>query len=178
MKETRDIGELPWKEKNEALIYLWKGLNSPFHLWTLTAVYSVHNSVNRRLHQEQHEDPQYPKVQFPPATMCSKCRITEEDTEHQFDLTATVEFLLQFYSKENIDLSMVQTSIRLEELGKHAEEHVMLELNDRSGSRSGFFGFLKTIFGGSSFYFFFVLVIVIILIRKRHCKSKIKRYTL
>lgn len=36
----------------------------------------------------------------------------------------------------------------------------------------------SSFFTSSSFYFIFALIIIVILIRKRHCKSKIKRYTL
>ena len=127
----------------------------------------VHNTVNRRLHEEQHEDPKFPKVQFPPSTMCGKCRSTTTDTDDPFALPETIEFLQRFYAKENIDLSMVQKSIDVEGRAEALK-------NDDDGTivRS------SSIFHSSSFYFLFAFVIIVILIRKRHCKSKIKRYTL
>lgn len=152
LKETKDLNDLSWKEKNAAMIYMWK----------------VHNSVNRRLHSEQNEDPKYPKVQFPPSTMCEKCHSNPTEKENSFNFDETIEFLQRFYAKENIDLSMVENSMNINELEEmSAKDSTVVQLVSPS-----------SFFSSSSLFFFCILVVIVVVVRKRYCKSKIKRYTL
>ncbi|UJR23754.1 hypothetical protein I4U23_026731 [Adineta vaga] len=54
MNETMNITQINTKNKQEAILYLWK----------------VHNHVNKRLRADVTEDPRYPKVQFPTKFLC------------------------------------------------------------------------------------------------------------
>jgi hypothetical protein len=143
----------------------------------------VHNHVNQRLHGDETEDPKHPKIQFPPENLCSDCQSTNKD--QKFDLTNTIEFLLRFYSKENLDLSSVENfSISHEnkddvkDRKSFKEQYSMIELNDESTVKSGFIRFTTSIIRRFPFYFLISFVIIVFFARRRYCKGKRKRYTL
>jgi thiol oxidase len=180
MNETHDLHQLDSNDKNAAMIYLWKSNDLCLHvLFVNNYLILVHNHVNQRLHGDETEDPKYPKIQFPPENLCSKCQSTNKD--QKFDLTNTIEFLRRFYSKENLDLSSVETiSISHENKDRISfkEQYSMIELNDESTIKSGFLRFTTSIIRRFPFYFLISLVIVIFFARRRYCKGKRKRYTL
>jgi len=60
----------------------------------------VHNHVNERLRYDVTEDPEHPKVQFPSKYLCQTC---QSKNNLGFDISNTIEFLLKFYSKEEIE---------------------------------------------------------------------------
>jgi hypothetical protein len=143
----------------------------------------VHNHVNQRLHGDETEDPKHPKIQFPPENLCSDCQSTNKD--QKFDLTNTIEFLLRFYSKENLDLSSVENfSISHEnkddvkDRKSFKEQYSMIELNDESTVKSGFIRFTTSIIRRFPFYFLISFVIIVFFARRRYWKGKRKRYTL
>ncbi|PAA81219.1 hypothetical protein BOX15_Mlig027511g2 [Macrostomum lignano] len=71
-RESVDLPAEPMPARQE-LLWLWR----------------LHNRVNRRLAGRPSEDPQHPKVQFPPAALCPRCGDSED---------AVVEFLTRWYS--------------------------------------------------------------------------------
>lgn len=70
------------KHANASVIWLWR----------------THNQVNKRLHGDASEDPEHPKVQFPPASACPQCYFTNGS----FNEPAVVEFLVKRHSAANI----------------------------------------------------------------------------
>lgn len=72
---------------NDAVLWLW----------------SSHNRVNARLAGAPSEDPQFPKVQWPPRELCSACHNELQDTP-VWDVGATLNFLKGHFSPGNIAL--------------------------------------------------------------------------
>ncbi|XP_010628604.1 sulfhydryl oxidase 1, partial [Fukomys damarensis] len=68
-------------------------------LWLWTS----HNRVNARLAGAPSEDPQFPKVQWPPHELCSACH-NELSGEPVWDVGATLRFLKAHFSPGNIVL--------------------------------------------------------------------------
>ncbi|CAF3443271.1 unnamed protein product [Rotaria sp. Silwood1] len=92
MKETINITQLNSQNKREAIIYLWK----------------IHNSVNKRLRGKVTEDPKYPKVQFPSKKLCTTCQsMNKDNTSNEYIMSKTIDFLVEYYSKENMDTSLI-----------------------------------------------------------------------
>lgn len=68
-------------------------------LWLWTA----HNKVNRRLSGDVAEDPEHPKIQFPPVSACPTCQSKDETSgEIVWDQDLVLKYLHQFYGRENI----------------------------------------------------------------------------
>lgn len=72
---------------NAAVLWLW----------------SSHNRVNARLAGAPSEDPQFPKVQWPPRELCSACHNERLDVP-VWDVEATLNFLKAHFSPSNIIL--------------------------------------------------------------------------
>ncbi|CAF2495206.1 unnamed protein product [Rotaria sp. Silwood2] len=172
MKETKDIHQLDSQNKHAAIIYLWK----------------IHNRVNKRLHGDDTEDPQHPKIQFPSESLCPNCRLTNDNSDNNFDLSNTINFLLQHYSKDNIDLSSVenfiithdskQNLIPRREHGTSLDQYSMIEITNESTQTSGLIRSIISMIQRFPLYSFILLVIIIIFVRRRYYKGKRKRYTL
>ncbi|CAB0006373.1 unnamed protein product [Nesidiocoris tenuis] len=64
------------------------------HRDSILWLWKAHNKVNKRLHGDQTEDPYFPKVQFPPATVCPKCTLPNGIHDEE----QTVEFLRRMYT--------------------------------------------------------------------------------
>ena len=122
----------------------------------------VHNRVNQRLHGGSTEDPEHPKIQFPPKYLCSKCYSLNEN---DFNIRNTINFLLQYYSKENIDFSLNESPI---------------EIDDESIEQSKSFRSIVSPMRHLHVYLFawFVVMIIIIIVRRQFRNKKRKRYTL
>jgi len=69
---------------NESILWLWR----------------THNRVNKRLSGDVTEDPERPKVQFPPPSLCQECH-----AGGKFNELAVLQFLHRFYSRENLVMS-------------------------------------------------------------------------
>ncbi|CAF1622204.1 unnamed protein product [Adineta ricciae] len=155
MKETSELHQLDANDKNAAVVYLWK----------------VHNHVNERLHGDETEDPQNPKIQFPSSNLCPKCRMGETN----FDSASTLDFLLQHYSKDNFDLSSVENpsepSNKKDQLPSRIDQYSMIEINHDFKQKSGLFSHLTSIVQRFSFYFLIFIVIIVLYVRRRHCKN-------
>ncbi|XP_058395925.1 sulfhydryl oxidase 1 [Diceros bicornis minor] len=65
--------------------------------------WSSHNKVNARLAGAPSEDPQFPKVQWPPRELCSACHNELRDAP-VWDLSNTLSFLKTHFSPSNIVL--------------------------------------------------------------------------
>lgn len=83
-------------ELNSSIIWLW----------------IAHNEVNKRLSGDASEDPEYPKVQFPDASRCPKCR--EGD---KFNLTEVLNYLRHMYSNINVRYIGSDTKVLHDGLG-------------------------------------------------------------
>ncbi|XP_003925477.2 sulfhydryl oxidase 1 isoform X1 [Saimiri boliviensis] len=66
-------------------------------------LWSSHNKVNARLAGAPSEDPQFPKVQWPPRELCSACHNERLDVP-VWDVEATLTFLKAHFSPSNIVL--------------------------------------------------------------------------
>lgn len=62
-------------------------------------LWMTHNIVSKYIAKEASEDPAFPKQQFPPASICLKCR--KEDG--QFDEKAVLDFMIDYYSNFTTD---------------------------------------------------------------------------
>uniref|UniRef100_UPI00358DF3C9 sulfhydryl oxidase 2-like n=1 Tax=Myxine glutinosa TaxID=7769 RepID=UPI00358DF3C9 len=60
-----------------------------------------HNKVNLRIAGSKSEDPQFPKIQWPPPDICQACHI-QHGGEHQWNTSAVLNFLKHLYREENI----------------------------------------------------------------------------
>ena len=155
-----NINQLNSKNKHEAIIYLWK----------------IHNHVNKRLHGEVTEDPKHPKVQFPSKYLCATCQ-SVNNNEH--DVSKTVNFLLDYYSKPNIDTSLLLKKSQLNSDLVNPPEHIISKVESNNDTKQAFslFRYFTTILQDYSVYVFVALFIVLVLCRRRYCKAKGKRYT-
>lgn len=69
----------------------------------------VHNSVNKRLANDESTDPIHPKIQFPSQQQCPKCYLADVDVknlkEHEspWVINEVLLFLSSFYSKYQIE---------------------------------------------------------------------------
>ncbi|XP_035683893.1 sulfhydryl oxidase 1-like [Branchiostoma floridae] len=71
---------------DEAVLWLWR----------------THNRVNKRLHGDLSEDPQFPKVQFPPPWLCPSCHLAQgPETEPVWDEGQVLQFLKRHYGSAN-----------------------------------------------------------------------------
>lgn len=71
---------------NDAVLWLWNS----------------HNQVNARLAGAPSEDPQFPKVQWPPRELCSACHNELQGPMPVWDVGATLNFLKSHFSPGNI----------------------------------------------------------------------------
>lgn len=86
------------RNHDQAILWLWMS----------------HNQVNARLKKDISSDPVYPKIQFPPESMCAECRSPTEvantlETDPGYGVPKTkwnvrvvLEFLKEHYSPDNI----------------------------------------------------------------------------
>lgn len=76
-----------------------KPLDAVMWLW------AAHNKANKRLHGDTSEDPYHPKIQFPSAQDCPKCRLEQSADSFQvqrWNSSAVALFLLKIYSKDGL----------------------------------------------------------------------------
>ena len=110
------------------------------------------------------EDPKYPKVQFPSKYLCETCQLTN----NQYDHSQTIEFLLNHYSKANIDKSVIA-----KKSSEDLPEYVIKKIDfvDRTG-------FSTHILQHLTVYVLLGVLIVLVVIRRRCCQAKGTRYRL
>nr|KAI8732205.1 sulfhydryl oxidase 1-like [Biomphalaria glabrata] len=90
MAETIPNEVTSWKEE---VLWLW----------------SAHNKANKRLHKDVSEDPEHPKIQFPPESLCPVCQKLSQSDQGvtlSWDAEKVLEFLLNFYSEQSIIFSI------------------------------------------------------------------------
>lgn len=83
-------------ELNSSIIWLW----------------IAHNEVNKRLAGDSTEDPEYPKIQFPSAENCPKCRDGDK-----WNLTEVLNYLRHMYSSINVRYLGSDTKVLHDGLG-------------------------------------------------------------
>eukprot|EP01024_Parvocaulis_polyphysoides_P065981 TRINITY_DN771_c2_g1_i2.p1 TRINITY_DN771_c2_g1~~TRINITY_DN771_c2_g1_i2.p1 ORF type:complete len:507 (-),score=38.97 TRINITY_DN771_c2_g1_i2:826-2346(-) len=71
-------------------------------------MWNTHNKVNKRLAQEEKDegtgDPGFPKIQWPPASVCSDCYLTNNEQEPAWSYPHVYKFLMHYYGGVEIDL--------------------------------------------------------------------------
>ena len=139
-------------------------------------LWSTHNRVNKRLSREESEngmgDPAFPKVQWPPVSLCSQCQSTSSSlTEDQVDWKEyeVLEFLNHFYAavdgeeqpirasrKGLIDGAREFTSIDV----FSKEDAAAMELHARTGK-------------DVTWYVLIVMIILVVVLVRRSRKRKL-----
>ncbi|CAF3452954.1 unnamed protein product [Rotaria sp. Silwood1] len=163
MKETINITQLNSQNKREAIIYLWK----------------IHNSVNKRLRGKVTEDPKYPKVQFPSKKLCTTCQsMNKDNTSNEYIMSKTIDFLVEYYSKENMDTSLIlNKSYNNEKLLTRQERLVSsIKYKTEIKEHTGLVKYIITLIQHFSLYIFVAVIIILVLFRRRYCRVKTKRY--
>uniref|UniRef100_H3DDH8 Sulfhydryl oxidase n=1 Tax=Tetraodon nigroviridis TaxID=99883 RepID=H3DDH8_TETNG len=94
-------------------------------------LWSRHNRVNNRLAGDLSEDPNFPKIQWPPPEMCPTCHSLRENGEHRWNQDQVLAFLVSYYSANNI-LTAQPTALSEEE-----EEEVQDEAAARREAEGG-----------------------------------------
>ncbi len=113
------------------------------------------------------EDPTHPKVQFPSKYLCATCQLNSNEYDHSI----TIEFLLKYYSKANMDKSLISKK-PFEDISDRPERVISkIEYIDQTG-------FFIHIFQHFSVYILLGVLIVLVFIRRQCCQSKGKRYRL
>lgn len=76
------------KSNDEAVLWLW----------------SAHNQVNKRLAGDDTEDPEFPKVQFPDAKLCSPCHRVDSSNDNsiQWNRDEVLNYLRQINTHANV----------------------------------------------------------------------------
>lgn len=131
------------------------------------------------------EDPKHPKIQFPSVELCPQCRPIRNNEDARFETKSIIDFFLQYYNKENIDISSVYSykvdenesnaDSRQSQRGKH-HPRIMVELNETDSH--SFFGIVPAIFQDISFYLIIGIVLIVFIGRRRYCRWKQKRHTI
>ncbi|XP_023669081.2 sulfhydryl oxidase 1 [Paramormyrops kingsleyae] len=88
------------KTQSEAVLWLW----------------SRHNRVNNRLAGDLSEDPNFPKIQWPPPELCPKCHGIDNG-EHSWQEPEVLSFLMDYYSSSKILDNYLQ-DVRPQEAGR------------------------------------------------------------
>ena len=179
MSETSSITQLDTTNKHEAIVYLWKSKIFFLRLNLCISPYNhlVHNRVNKRLHGDITEDPKHPKVQFPSKYLCTTCRSI---INNKYDIPNMIDFLIKYYSKENMDTSLVLNKTHNPKDLLNRKDYIIskMDYNNETIERFDLLRFFPTIVQRFPSYTFIVFIIIIALFRHRHCKAKRKRYTL
>lgn len=92
--------------------------NAVLWLWT------SHNKVNARLSGALSEDPQFPKVQWPPRELCSACH-NELSGQPVWDLGATFNFLKAHFSPANVIMDSPTAGLAARHGAQNASELLM-----------------------------------------------------
>ena len=69
------------------------------HTMSILWLWRTHNQVNQRLHGDESEDPNFPKIQFPPGALCPTCKSTDS---LEWNEEGVLSFLISFYSEAGI----------------------------------------------------------------------------
>ena len=85
---SMDIETAPMDDVS-AILWLWR----------------AHNSVNKRLASDISTDPVHPKVQFPNRQLCQKCSVPLNNGSVEWNHTAVLLFLFDFYGMGKIDIN-------------------------------------------------------------------------
>ena len=85
-------------ETEDYIKHLSKPYDAIQYMWT------VHNSVNKRLEKDESTDPYHPKIMFPSKSQCPKCYSnTTDEHEPVWVETEVTAFLITFYSRSRIE---------------------------------------------------------------------------
>lgn len=139
----------------------------------------VHNRVNKRLHGEITEDPKHPKIQFPSKYLCATCQsMSATKTMKKYNLSNTVNFLLEYYSKKNIDTSLVIEKYYGEENLLSRQERFLSEI-EHSVEKKRSFSLLQLALNATQHFSFYIVValsVILVLFRHRYLKPRKRLY--
>ncbi|KAM9797699.1 sulfhydryl oxidase 1 [Syngnathus typhle] len=65
-------------------------------------LWSRHNRVNNRIAGALSEDPNFPKIQWPPPEVCADCHTVKSNGDHKWDPQQVLSFLQDHYASERI----------------------------------------------------------------------------
>ncbi|XP_061538972.1 sulfhydryl oxidase 1 [Phycodurus eques] len=65
-------------------------------------LWSRHNRVNNRIAGALSEDPNFPKIQWPPPDLCTACHTVKGNGDHRWNNEQVLPFLQNYYSAERI----------------------------------------------------------------------------
>lgn len=68
-------------------------------------LWRAHNSVNKRLANDISTDPAHPKIQFPDRQLCQACSVASNNNTFNWNLTAVLFYLFDFYSMGKINVN-------------------------------------------------------------------------
>lgn len=85
-------------------------------------LWHAHNSVNKRLASDVSTDPAHPKIQFPDQQLCHSCSAPSTNNTLDWNITAVLFYLLDFYSMGKIDINDTKSrsNIQAQLLTKHS----------------------------------------------------------
>ncbi|KAL5268509.1 hypothetical protein ACHWQZ_G002401 [Mnemiopsis leidyi] len=122
----------------------------------ILAFWEAHNQVNHRLSTEVH-DPYFPKVQFPPRSLCAKC----SDDAGQFDSDQVFGFLMKHYRRVETPFG----NTRLVEGNETVQSNIAVAYKTRSAHNvrhasdsQGFYSFVLFMFCAAAAFALFILL--------------------
>lgn len=84
-------------ETQDYIHHLSKPYDAVLYMWT------VHNSVNKRLERDESTDPYHPKTIFPTKSECPECYSNTTKTEPVWVEKEVIAFLTSFYSRSKLE---------------------------------------------------------------------------
>ncbi|XP_051930888.1 sulfhydryl oxidase 1 isoform X2 [Hippocampus zosterae] len=99
-------------------------------------LWARHNRVNNRIAGALSDDPNFPKIQWPPPDACADCHGVKENGEHKWHTKQVLSFLEDYYSAERIltdyleDESEVLAKQKAKRVNLQAQKRVEREANE------------------------------------------------
>ncbi|XP_077390762.1 sulfhydryl oxidase 1 [Festucalex cinctus] len=96
-------------------------------------LWSRHNRVNNRIAGALSEDPDFPKIQWPPPDMCADCHTVKDNGDHKWNNQKVLTFLGDYYSVERIltDYLEDESEVLAKQKAKRARMQQILEAQKR-----------------------------------------------
>ncbi|XP_077439816.1 sulfhydryl oxidase 1 [Vanacampus margaritifer] len=96
-------------------------------------LWSRHNRVNNRIAGALSEDPDFPKLQWPPPDACADCHTVKDNGDHKWNHQKVLPFLQDYYSVERIltDYLEDESEVLAKQKAKRARTQQILEAQKR-----------------------------------------------
>uniref|UniRef100_A0A3Q2XCR3 Sulfhydryl oxidase n=2 Tax=Hippocampus comes TaxID=109280 RepID=A0A3Q2XCR3_HIPCM len=92
-------------------------------------LWARHNRVNNRIAGALSDDPNFPKIQWPPPDTCADCHGVKENGEHKWHIKQVLSFLEDYYSAERILTDYLEDESEV--LAKQKGKRVKLQAQKR-----------------------------------------------